>query len=279
MITFEHSQLKSLTLRLNPTKVEWTYNLNTKVEQTYGGQVIQILSINFDQLILEGRFGKEGPHGKVTKNQKLVDTNSSQLWEYGSNGIYATGLTQMTSFFQDFFQIASQGNDQHINPGLHYDQEPMIVTYGGSLDDNAFPSGERQWKVYPIDFPSYSRALEEFAPQWRVVFEIEQEDYDIKVATLEYELNNFRHNIGYQQYWEFSDPIFNFLKLNGQAITQKNVTQAEKQYNDVVTKEFGDINEWLSELSSSDYTSLILNGGSAPFIYNADGSPNISPSP
>jgi hypothetical protein len=38
--------------RTNPNAIEWTYTLNTKVDNTYGGRVIQILSCKIDDLVI-----------------------------------------------------------------------------------------------------------------------------------------------------------------------------------------------------------------------------------
>ena len=51
---------RTLRFRTNPNSILWTYNLNTKVEETYGGRVVQILSCNVDELIVTADCGLGG---------------------------------------------------------------------------------------------------------------------------------------------------------------------------------------------------------------------------
>jgi hypothetical protein len=46
--------------RTNPNQITWNYNLNTKVEETYGGRVVQILSANIDSLTVTADCGRGG---------------------------------------------------------------------------------------------------------------------------------------------------------------------------------------------------------------------------
>src|ERR1700756_4895448 len=50
----------TLQFRTNPNSIEWTYTLNTKVENTYGGRVIQILSTKIDDLTVTVECGWGG---------------------------------------------------------------------------------------------------------------------------------------------------------------------------------------------------------------------------
>lgn len=44
---------KVLRFRTNPNEIWWSYSLNTAVEQTYGGRVVQILSTRIDDLVVK----------------------------------------------------------------------------------------------------------------------------------------------------------------------------------------------------------------------------------
>lgn len=46
--------------RTNPNEITWSYVLNTKVENTYGGRVVQILSTKIDDLVVKVDCGKGG---------------------------------------------------------------------------------------------------------------------------------------------------------------------------------------------------------------------------
>src|SRR4051812_22773780 len=57
-VIFSHpvvsSRLGDLVLRVNPYEVIWSYGLNTANFPTYGGEVVQILSIFFDDMEVSG---------------------------------------------------------------------------------------------------------------------------------------------------------------------------------------------------------------------------------
>jgi hypothetical protein len=139
-----------------------TYDLVTNTVPTYAGEVVQILAIKFDQLVIEGKFGKEGPHGATLTDGRLERRETSQLRDFESAGVYAIGLTQMTEFFQRFFAIASQGHDAQVEG--HYDQQPMTLRYDGASSVGVELGRDELWKVYPVNFPSYQRSLVDFAP-------------------------------------------------------------------------------------------------------------------
>lgn len=203
-VYFHHPTVGSLSLRLAPTSVEWTYNLNTSTTQTYAGEVVQILGVNFDQLTVSGRFGKEGPHGRTNigtaSSPRYEPRPPDQVRDYSSSGKYAIGLTQMTEYFRDYFSIASQGNDAHAVG--HYNQEPMKLAYDGGLDVM-----EANWTVYPTSFPSYRRSHQDFAPEWQVVFEVEEADYKIRTRVMDEEISRLRSYVGYFPNNRFSDPF------------------------------------------------------------------------
>lgn len=39
-------------LRIDPEEIQWTYSLNTHIDNTYGGKVIQILSVSISEMTL-----------------------------------------------------------------------------------------------------------------------------------------------------------------------------------------------------------------------------------
>jgi len=226
MISFYHPNLnngKKLFLRLSPTRVEWTYHINTNIENTYGGQVVQILGINYDKLTIEGRFGLEGPHGHQANGSE-----SSDLWNYskssGNFSDYSIGLTQLTSYFKDYFDIASQGASTRVSG--HFNQVPMSVTYTGYIDategNSDTPAGEStaMWSVYPTSFPSYSRAITEFAPEWRVEFEVEEADSNIDTYSVVAEMDRIREGVGYNSSNKFSDPYAQAQSTDAQGNTK-----------------------------------------------------------
>ena len=78
---------KVLRFRTDPNSVTWEYNLKTNVEETYGGQVIQVLSTNIDNLRITADSGRGG-------------------WPY---------LQYVAEFFRDMLFAQREG---HSEPGV-----------------------------------------------------------------------------------------------------------------------------------------------------------------
>lgn len=97
-ITFHHPspQIKrDLTVMVKPDQITWSYGLNTANYQTYGGEVVQILSMYVDDLIVQGTVGS-----------------------------YAE-LESIYKWFVDYMQIATQGHAGKEG----YDTRPVTMTY------------------------------------------------------------------------------------------------------------------------------------------------------
>jgi hypothetical protein len=62
-----HCQLGGLRWRVDPTQVSWSYQLDTSVINTLGGQVIQILGATLSDLVIAGDFGHKW--GQKATNQ------------------------------------------------------------------------------------------------------------------------------------------------------------------------------------------------------------------
>jgi hypothetical protein len=58
--SLSHPSAGSFQFRTNPNEITWTYRLNTKVENTYGGRVVQILSTSIDDLTVKVDCGRGG---------------------------------------------------------------------------------------------------------------------------------------------------------------------------------------------------------------------------
>lgn len=48
----------SLRFRLNPTQVDWNFQIDTAVTETVGGRVVQVLGASLSDLIIRGSFGE-----------------------------------------------------------------------------------------------------------------------------------------------------------------------------------------------------------------------------
>jgi len=93
---------KSLTFRTNPNSVMWSYKLNTQVENTYGGRVIQILSTSMEDLkvVIECGLGGWNYAMKVTQFMRdmFVDQRTGEpgRFQYTTRGwdmrVYAVSI-------------------------------------------------------------------------------------------------------------------------------------------------------------------------------------------
>lgn len=225
---------RTLTLRHNPTAVDWTYNINTRVYDTYGGQVIQLLSVNIDTLTIQGQLGREGPFGvkkatgvatdrwggRVTQGQWQT-RNPTEQFEY--QGVRYPGLHAMVEFFREYFAVVSQGGDPQ-NPG-RFLQIPMGLTYsntytdivnGKEVTDVTQPfNGTRRWTITPVSFPSFRRSNEDFAPEWKVECEIIQADSRIAMIEKQNAIARLQAAVGYKTQNPFSDPLANDQNQTG----------------------------------------------------------------
>lgn len=94
-LLFSHPQVGSITVDTGMDEIGWSYNLNVANFPTYGGEVVQILSVYIDDLLVTG----------------TVRTY--------------TDMEEIYDFFASYMLIATQGNK-----GVgSYDQTPMTMTY------------------------------------------------------------------------------------------------------------------------------------------------------
>jgi len=279
--TFSHPDVGTLSIRFAPTSVEWNFNLITNTVQTYAGEVVQVLGINFDRLTIEGQFGKEGPFGAVRQNGTLVKRPVSEYRDFSDSREFAIGLTQMTEFFQRYFAIASQGHDAKVEG--HYNQTPVVINYQGASDIGVELGRGEVWQVYPTSFPSYNRSVENFAPKWRVECNIHEAPESVRQVTQkdvitqlsETDKDAFRPGVGYKPFNPFSDP---FQGAAGNGLTARDLgnlspsqrqallDDARQQANENADKLFDKWKSMLPAYTDEELNRLILIGGSAPAL-------------
>lgn len=220
---------RALTLRLDPTEVSWTYNVNTQSFDTYGGQVIQVLSINIDTLSIHGQLGREGAFGvyKVggaQKDDRYGGPVPAGGWsnkyvdrQFDYNGVDYPGLHAMVEFFREYFALVTQGGDPQ-NPG-RFVQVPMKLRYGGGPSDQ-----DRAWTITPTSFPDFRRANEAFAPEWRVEAQVIESDATVKANQKNSAIARLQDAIGYKAANPFSDPLADpssdLVSINDQIVSR-----------------------------------------------------------
>lgn len=80
---------KVLTFRTDPNSIRWTYKVNTKVDDTYGGWVVQILSANLDDLTVTADAGRGGWAYQYEVAQFFRDMLFEQRRDGGTPGIFS----------------------------------------------------------------------------------------------------------------------------------------------------------------------------------------------
>lgn len=199
-------QNQILDLRLNPTQVNWNYNMNTNIIDTYGGQVVQILSVNIDELIIKGQFGREGVFGAKDVKKEFIDRtrfkfpfdgvapkDKSEQWD-NTEGRLGVGLTQMTTYFREYFARSSQGGDSQAS-GNSFIETPMSLDYMN-----------RHWpEVVPIQFPSYKRSKENFAPEWQITFKVIEADSNVSYTQKVDAIARLQKGIGFRDKNPYSE--------------------------------------------------------------------------
>lgn len=245
MINFSYTNQGSgethrLNLAVDPYNVEWTYNVNTQVYDTYGGQVIQVLSVNIDSLTIDGQIGKAGPFGvhinkaKDRKGRQVSvtdprwggqvppggfvtnESDAGRQWNPNFSRDY-TGLYQLSQFFAKYFMESTQGSVKS-EPGK-FQQMPMQISYDAgpypAAGANAGAAGQtsfRHWEAFPKSFPNFSRSNEEFAPLWKIEFSVYQADPNVEFATKNdaiKTLSRIRNGIGWEAQNPWIDPAAN----------------------------------------------------------------------
>lgn len=259
------------TLRTSPYNVNWTYNINTATYDTYGGQVVQILSVNVDDLIIDGQIGREGPFG-VRKNGRRtkedprwggripsggwITNDQNQQWNPTSSEF--PGLYQMSTYFAEYFSASSQGGIPK-DPGK-FIQIPMTITYDAGPYPSAASKAEafnqtqvRQWKAFPNNFPAFARSNEEFAPLWKLEFSVYQADPQIAHAAKNdaiKALSRIRGGIGWEAENPWIDPAANPKDPPG-LVTKKLVSEFKN---------------FLPKITEGDLKTMIWNGISMPAV-------------
>lgn len=116
-------------------QAQWGYNLNTQTYPTYGGEVVQILSVNI---------------GDITMGGSITTYRQAQV-------IY--------SYFARYFQVATQGTKgtPDSNNYMSYDQLPMTFSY---------PMRGWRFQIQPKAAPGYRYDVELVNPVWQMTAHI-----------------------------------------------------------------------------------------------------------
>lgn len=141
-VTFSHSYCGHLTIETGIDYSAWSYGLNTQTYPTFGGEVVQILSVFIDDLTLKG-------------------TVSS----------YAQ-LETIYRYFAKYLIAATQGHTRSPVPNESYNLDPMTFIY---------PARGWTFYIYPLAVPGFAYATGTVGPQWQLQAHVIDDSPDIGV--------------------------------------------------------------------------------------------------
>lgn len=190
------NKTKSLSLIVPPDSISWSYSLRTVVEDTYGGQVIQILGVQIDNFKLSGYI----PKGFWGLQNNYFNEATDQEYYIGEENAFKNGIVHLANFFRDFFASKTQNSFSTENMKFEYPH------YGWT--------GNKAIAIIPFEFPKIRLANDEILPEWELecsVVEYKSSHFEGKVSkaaktNLADRFNNLGEGVGFAKFIEWSDP-------------------------------------------------------------------------
>jgi hypothetical protein len=232
-LIFTHPQVRNggpLVITTGADSIKWSYSLNTVSYPTYGGEVVQILSVAINDVNVMGTCRS-----------------------------YAQ-MEDIYSYFLEFVQIVTQGRGSDPTAGVSsYNQQPMTMQYVN-----------RDWtfKIVPRALPEFRKGREVVAPEWRMSAYMVDDSYDLQelqdLVRMGYSLHGeefeLTGGIGYTAANPFSDPFTD--GKGGQEHFDPDKTRAAWEdvgdyYNKIIPS-------WLQ----GDFDSLTQNFSASPAFLN-----------
>lgn len=90
--SMHHPDVGDLRFRTNPNEFNWTYTLNKRIDQTYGGRVVQLLGTKIDDFTFKADSGRGGwaymnKVAKFMRDVMVVQRNGTPAtFEYTTRG-------------------------------------------------------------------------------------------------------------------------------------------------------------------------------------------------
>lgn len=202
VVQFVYPGLDPLLVYTGANQISWSYKMNTRTFPTYGGEVVQILSIGYDDLTITGNTLGYRDVRKNVKGQEIVYPGMETIYKWFLQ--WAQQSTQGATG-PDPFQ-AETGTEF----GRAYNQTPIAMLYP-----------ERGWsfQILPKAMPGFKYGRDVVAPEWRITAHIVQNDssFDdtlIEEAQLQAEADKYGFqafgtataDIGYKDDNPFSSP-------------------------------------------------------------------------
>lgn len=188
-------QLGDLKWRVDPNSVDWTFQLDTAVINTIGGQVVQILGATLSDLVVQGDFGQDRKtntvswklaaafHTKIKAfmDQQTLPAKTAAPKKSGAAGTVANGVRS---------GILSDAGSIH---------NPLALTYHDGIHNWSF-----KVLIKALDDGDGSGSLNitngKFAYKYKITFFIVETDSTLvrKVAS-DYFLSRISDGLGWKQ--------------------------------------------------------------------------------
>lgn len=144
-ISFQHEYAGTLVIDNGLDDAQWGYNLNTVTFPTYGGEVVQVLSVYIDDLTLMG----------TCATYKQIEA------------IYG--------YFATYFQSATQGKQPNniagdVANGGSYNRYPVFFSY---------PHRNWYFKIFPKMVPGFHIGREVVTPTWQLTAHVVDDSPDL----------------------------------------------------------------------------------------------------
>jgi hypothetical protein len=159
----------SLVVPTGANTIKWGYGLNTVTYQTYGGEVVQILSAYITDMNIGGDV------------QSYYQMEDIYLW------------------FLVYMNVATQGPNDPGQPGVSsFNEEPVNMWY---------PHREWNFQLRPKALPGLHMGRDVVAPTWQMTASVVEADVDAEAFTLQGAMEGLKEiqaGIGYEEENPFS---------------------------------------------------------------------------
>lgn len=217
-------KLGDLTWRVDPTSVDWNFQMDTAVIPTVGGQVVQLLGATLSDLVITGDLGQDHKNAKVSwqlaaafhqKIKSFMDRQTLPAKTVPNNRTAAGAVAQA----RDVAQTRRTGilSDAGV---IH---APLPLTYHDGVHDWSF-----RVLVKSLEDGDGSGSLNitngKFNYRYRLtLFVVESDSQKIKKVASDYFLSRISDGIGWTR-TKFNGPLKaqdaqDFISINGGTVS------------------------------------------------------------
>lgn len=114
------SAQRDFQFRIAPESIDWTYTLNTSVTNTYGGRVVQILSVNINTLSVQCVSGRGG----IAYLRSVADFfREMLLWQRDTQN------TALFTYAPKDYRLKVYGSSMSVSDRLENVTYPFAMTF------------------------------------------------------------------------------------------------------------------------------------------------------